>query len=131
MNDYRCPKCGAELYSPNAPHRGYQCGSKHVYGSQLQQSRTCRVHELESENERLKTDNKAYLDERQQLRDILNVPIITGDGTCAAEFDARYPLVDSAKILRATIGERDRVKRESIGFGIVDSQISIDDARKI
>lgn len=164
MNDYRCPKCGAELYSPNAPHRGYQCGSKHVYGSQLHQTRTCRIHELEAENERLRIDNKAYLDERQQLRNILSVPIITGEGTSAAEFDARYPLVDSAKMLRATIGrlcsagitccesntsewmdhwantmnaaletigERDRVKRESIGFGIVDSQISIDDARKI
>ncbi len=119
---------------------------------------------LIDERDRLRYENKAYWDERQQLRDILSVPIITGEGTCAAEFDARYTLVDSAKILRATIGrlcstgitccesntsewmdhwanamnsalatigERDRVKRESIGFGIVDSQISIDDARKI
>lgn len=76
-----CPKCGA---SPPCPTL-----------AGLQQT-GCRIRELQNENERLRIDNRAYFDERQHLRDILRIPLPKGVGTTCAEFDAAYPLVESA-----------------------------------
>ena len=83
----KCPKCGAELRSPNAPHRGWSCGSE-KHGSFFQSSQ-CRIRELEAEllhvkslaaNDRsaLPANNEvqACLDELQRRKDECKAKVI-------------------------------------------------------
>lgn len=43
-----CPKCRRGLLSPNAPHRGWGCGSSLNHAGGFIQSNVCRIRELEA-----------------------------------------------------------------------------------